>query len=160
MKRVSLKLSNRITRPFFAFFVFLAASATARAIAIFPASVQNNTSVTVEICVVRVQTRLGSPAATNEVKVTIQPGQRASVMLMSGSFGNGASFTKQITISEVATPGVQPAVKTIALSLDLNNLDNPVSTMAREFIVDIDPKTKQFTFEAVPIKPLEKKEEN
>jgi hypothetical protein len=148
-----LELTRRMIHPVCALLLLLSASPMARAIAIFPAKLQNNTSVAVEICVVRVQTQLGSPATTNEVKVTIQPGESASVMLMGGTFGTGASYTKQITISQAANFDAsldgQLAGKPIAPPLVL---DKPTSTMAREFVVDVDRKTGRFTFEAVAIK--------
>jgi hypothetical protein len=139
--------------PFLTVLVCLAASPMAWAIAIFPASVQNKTFVAVEVSVMRVQTRLGSPATTNEVKTTIQPGQRGSVMIMGGTFGTGASYTKRITISQV--PNVaQPDAKPIAPPLVL---DKPSSTMVREFVIDLD-KAGNFTFEPAPVKPAEQKQ--
>ena len=156
MKRNLHKLINGITYPTLALLILLAVNPEARAIVIFPANVQNKTSVPVEITVVRVQTQLGKPKTTNEVKVTIQPGRSASVMIMGGSFGTGASSTKQITISQ-APSGGKPVAKPIAPPLVI---DKPTSTMAREFVVDIDPKTARFTFEPVPLKPAEGKAAN
>lgn len=156
MKRNLHKLINGITYPTLALLILLAVNPEARAIVIFPANVQNKTSVPVEITVVRVQTKLGKPSTTNEVKVTIQPEKSASVMIMGGSFGTGASSTKQITISQ-APSGGKPVAKPIAPPLVI---DKPTSTMARNFVVDIDPKTVRFTFEPVPLKPVEGKTAN
>jgi hypothetical protein len=134
---------------FFALSAFLAAALTARAIATFPATVENRTSVAVEITTVRVQRDLGKPSTTNEVKVTIQPGQQARVMLMGGSFGTGSSFTKQVTIAQAPTPAGQPAVKIIAPPLVLDK-DFPTTG---DCVVNIDPKTGHFTFHSAPPKP-------
>jgi hypothetical protein len=157
MKQNLHRLINSVPRPFFALLVLLAASPMARAIAIFPANVQNKTPVAVEINVVRVQTQLGKPNTTNETKVTIQPGQSASVMIMGGTFGTGASFTKQITISDATARDDLHEAKAMIFPLIL---DKPASTMARDFIVSIDAKTSQFTFEPLPAKPAEDKAGN
>jgi hypothetical protein len=156
MNRNLRKLTNGITYPTLALLILLAVSREARGIVIFPAKVQNKTSVPVEITVVRVQTQLGKPSTTNEVKVAIQPDKSASVMIMGGSFGTGASSTKQITISQAPSSG-KPVAKPIAPPLVI---DKPTSTMAREFAVDIDPQTARFTFEPVPLKSVEGKAAN
>ncbi len=156
MKRNLHILINGIIYPTLALLILLAVSPEARAIVIFPANVRNKTSVPVEITVLGVQTQLGKPSTTNEVKVTIQPEKNASVMIMGGSFGTGASSTQQITISQ-APSGGKPVAKPIAPPLVI---DKPTSTMAREFVVDIDPKTARFTFEPVALKPVEGKTAN
>jgi hypothetical protein len=149
MRLTLCPLAEPIIRSMFALILFLAAGPVAFAIAIFPANVQNNTPVAVEITVVRVQTRMGSPATTNEARVAIQPGQHASVMIMGGTFGTGASFTKQITVSQASASEAQAVTKPIAPPLVL---DNPTSTMVREFVVEVDAKTGQFKFEPTPPK--------
>ncbi len=136
-------------RLFVAIPAVLAATLTARAIVIIPATVENNTSVAIEITTVRVQRDLGKPSTTNEAKVTIQPGQQARVMLMGGSFGTGSSFTKQVTITQAPTPGDQPPVKIIAPPLVLDK-DFPTTG---DCIVDIDSKTGHFAFHSAPPKP-------
>jgi hypothetical protein len=50
----------------------------------FPANVKNNTTNTLGVTVVRVQTDLRKPSATNDTKVAVQPGISAAVALMGG----------------------------------------------------------------------------
>jgi hypothetical protein len=126
-----------------ALFSLFAAAPAALGMQIFPANVQNSTSVPVEIRVERVQTGLGMAATTNESTVTIQPGQHAPVMLMGGAFGTGASSTRKITIVQVADSGAKPIAAPLVL-------ENPASTMEREFLVSVDSKTGQFKFEPAP----------
>jgi hypothetical protein len=136
--------------PFFlALPAFLAAALAARAIVIIPANVENRTSVAVVITTVRVEMTGAKPVATNEATVTIQPGQKAKVMLMFGTFAMGSSSTKQVTIAQAPTPDGQPPVKTIAPPLVLDK-DFPTTG---DCIIDIDPKTGQFTFHSAPAKP-------
>jgi hypothetical protein len=138
---------HSMARSIFGLFVILAVSPVAHGMQIFPADVRNSTSVAVEICVEREQVRLGSAATSSEVKVVIQPGQHASVMLMGGSFGTGASFTKKITVTEAVAlkEGERPA-KPIAPPLVINE---PTFLMEREFVVSLDGQKSQFKFEPV-----------
>jgi hypothetical protein len=122
---------------------FFAAGPAAVGMQIFPANVQNNTSVPLEICVERVQTGLGMATTTNESKVTIQPGQHAPVMLMGGAFGMGASSTSKITITQVVASGAKPIAPALVLK-------DPAVGLEREFVVSVDTKTGQFKFEAAP----------
>jgi hypothetical protein len=153
MNRTSQRTAQAIA---LLFFLLCAATPAAQAIAIFPADVQNNTPVTIEISVVRIQTQLGKPSTTNDTKVTIKPGQHASVMIMGGTFGTGASYTKQISIAQADIPGL-PDAKALIYPLEI---DKPSNTMVRQFVVEIDKKTSKFTFEPAPEKPSGAKNTN